>query len=124
MHYNVKMRHVRVTNVVVFRTISITYPEHVFVALGSQHAMRMRRIMLLSGACVALPYFSTLSQKRYNFRENIIQHKTSVLIFFYNFRLHARVVELTRVCGELMSKGRLSVESGYLGWKILVAWRA
>jgi hypothetical protein len=104
--YNVKIRRVRVTIVVVVKAISITYSEHVFVALGIQHAMRMRPIMLLSGGLYGSTIFFHIISKRYNFRENIIQHKTSVLIFFYNFRLHARVVEFRRVCGELLSKGR------------------
>jgi len=44
--YNVTLRRVRVTIVAV-----------VFVALGNQHAMRMRRIILSSVACPALQYF-------------------------------------------------------------------
>jgi hypothetical protein len=37
------------------------YIFRVFVALVIQHAMRMRRIILPSVACLAVPYFSTLS---------------------------------------------------------------
>jgi hypothetical protein len=40
--------------------VSITYSECVSGALVSQRAKRMRRIVLLSVACPALPYFSTL----------------------------------------------------------------
>jgi hypothetical protein len=36
------------------KAISITYSEYVSVALGIQHAMRMRRIILSSVACLAL----------------------------------------------------------------------
>jgi len=50
------------------KTISITYCGYVFVILGTQHTMRMRRIILLSVAYLALPYFSTLSHKRDDFR--------------------------------------------------------
>jgi len=35
-----------------------------FVALGIQHAMRKRRIILSSVACPDVLYFSTLSHKR------------------------------------------------------------
>jgi hypothetical protein len=36
------------------KAISITYSECVFVALGTQQAMRMRRIILLPAACPPL----------------------------------------------------------------------
>ena len=41
----------------------------------------MRRIMLSSVACLALPHFSTLSHNRHDFREKVIDHKVRVLIF-------------------------------------------
>jgi hypothetical protein len=50
------------------KAISITYSECVSVALVIQHAKRMRRIILSSVVCPALPYFSTLSHKRLDFR--------------------------------------------------------
>jgi len=49
--------------------ISITYSESVFVALATQHAKRMRRIILSPVYCPALQYFSTLYHKRHDFRE-------------------------------------------------------
>ena len=55
------MRRVRATIVVV--EVHITYSECVFVTLSIQHAMRIRRIILSSVACLARPYFSTLSHK-------------------------------------------------------------
>ena len=68
------------------KSISITYYECVFVALGIQHAMRMRLVILPSVACPALQYFSTLSHKRQRFREKkVIEHKRCVLIFSTTF---------------------------------------
>jgi hypothetical protein len=43
---------------------SIAYSECVSVALVTQHAKRMRRVILSSVAWPAVPYFSTLSHKR------------------------------------------------------------
>jgi hypothetical protein len=51
------------------KAISITYSECVSVALVVQHTKRVRPITLSSMACPALPYFSTLSHKKHDFRE-------------------------------------------------------
>jgi hypothetical protein len=67
------------------KDISITYSECVFAALVIQHAMRMRRVILLSVACSALQYFSTLSHKRHGFRNKIIEHKNTCFDFLYKF---------------------------------------
>jgi len=63
------------------KTISTTNSAIVFLALGIQHAMRMRCGILSSVACPALHYFSTLSHKRHDLKKNIIEHKIYVLIF-------------------------------------------
>jgi hypothetical protein len=57
------------------KTISITHCECVFVALGIEHAMCIRRIVICG-----LPRSTTLSHKRYNSRETVTQHMMCVLI--------------------------------------------
>ena len=68
-----------------WKIISITYSECVSVALVIQHEMRMRRIILSSVACLPLPYFSTLSHNRRDFREKVTEYKMFVLIFSTTF---------------------------------------
>ena len=59
----------RACNVTALPLPFITYSERVSVVLVSQHAKRMRRIILLSVACPALPHLSIFSHKRHDFRE-------------------------------------------------------
>jgi hypothetical protein len=59
---------------------SMIYSECVSVALVTQHAKRMRRVMLSSVACVAVLDFSTLCYKRPDFRgKNLL----SILCVFW-----------------------------------------
>ena len=50
------------------KAVIITCSECLPVALVIQHAKRTRRIILFAAIRLALPYFSTLSHKRYVFR--------------------------------------------------------
>ena len=54
------------------------------VTVFVQHAKCVRRIILSSVACPVLPYFFTLSYKRYDFLNMILEHKMCVLIFSTN----------------------------------------
>jgi len=49
--------------------------------LVTQHADQKRSIFLSFVACPSVPYSSTLSHKRHDFRKNSIVHKMYVLIF-------------------------------------------
>ena len=66
------------------KTLNITYSECVSVALVIQHAKRMRRVILPSVACPALPYFTTLSHKQHDFREKVTEYEMCVLVFSTN----------------------------------------
>jgi hypothetical protein len=55
-----------------------------FLALVTQHAMRMRRTILSSLVRLALQYLSTLSHKRRDSRENVTEYEICVSIFSTN----------------------------------------
>jgi hypothetical protein len=79
--YTVTLRRVRVTTVAVEKHY-VLHILSVSVATVIQHAKRMRRIILSSVACPALPYFSTLSHKRHDSREKKVLNIICVFWFF------------------------------------------
>ena len=84
--YNLIFRRVRVTNVAVEKHYVLHIPSvFVFVALIIQHAKSMRRNVLISVACLAVPYFSTLSHKRHEFPVKRIEQEIFVLFFSTKF---------------------------------------
>jgi hypothetical protein len=64
---------------------SIKYSACVFVALVIRHEKSMLLMIFSSVDCLAMPYFSTLSHKWHDFRENVIEHKMCVLPFPTSF---------------------------------------
>jgi len=76
--YNIALRLLRVTTVAVEK-------QYVSVALVIQQATRMRRVILLSAACLALPHFSTLSKNSMIFGDGELLNMERVLISSTNF---------------------------------------
>jgi hypothetical protein len=58
--YNVTRGHVRV---IVVAVETLAYSECVSIALVTQYAIRMRRVIFLPVACLPLPHVATSSHK-------------------------------------------------------------
>jgi hypothetical protein len=67
------------------KAMSITYSERVYVALGIQNAMLIRRIVIC-GLPRSTIFFSTLSPKRHDFRKKDLPEHKMCFDFLYNFR--------------------------------------
>jgi hypothetical protein len=62
------------------KTKRTTNFESVSVALVIQHAKRMHRIIFSFVACLAVPYYSTLSYKQHDFRKKVFEYKRNICI--------------------------------------------
>ena len=85
---------------------SIASSECVCVALVIQHLKFMHRILLPSVACLAVPYFSTLSHKRHDFRKNVVKHKV-IFLFSVKF-LSETFLVLRRIQRYIVINVRMS----------------
>ena len=105
---NVTRRRLR-ANIVAAEKQCVTYSACVYVALGIQLATRMYHITLLSVGCPTLPYSSTFSLKRHDFRKKIIEHKMFFDFFpkFSEIFLILRIIQQDIVMNMLWSSCKL-----------------
>jgi len=81
VNVRIKVTTRRVYVTIVDKEINVTYSACVSAALIIQHPLRMRCTLLSPMACLAIPYFSTLSHQLHDSREEVIEYKMCVLIF-------------------------------------------
>ena len=65
------------------KAISITYTGYVFVSLVTQHAQRMR-LIILSSVSLAVSYFATVCHKQHNVQKKVVEQKVC-FYFLYIF---------------------------------------
>jgi len=93
--YNEILRRVCLAIVAVKKkTVSVTHSECVSMALVVRHAKRIRRVILSSVACLAAPYFSTLSHKRHGFDKTLWNMKC---VFWLSLRYLSEIFLILRV---------------------------
>jgi len=94
----------------------------VSVALCIHHAQRMRRIVLPSVIFPAVPYFSTLSQKKgTNFGKKKLFYIKCVFWFSLRLLSHTFLVA-RRIRSDVVRSMHRSVFMWSAGWHILVAF--
>jgi hypothetical protein len=84
------------------------------VASVIQHEKRMRHIVLSSVACPVLPYFSTLSHKRYDYRKKLLHTKCVFRLFYLHLLLSTRVLPPGYVTGKVFRLSQYSLSETFL----------
>jgi hypothetical protein len=86
------------------KAVSIAYSECVSVALGIQHAMRMRRVTMPSVAWPTLQNFYSLYHKRHDLRKKRYWTQNVCFDFLYNFCLqHFCTTSVRNISVQLLS---------------------
>ena len=95
------------------KAINITYSECVCVSvdLVIQHSKHIRRIILSSVVCFPVPYFSTLSHKRHDFRKKLLNIKC---VFWFSLKLLSEMfLIIRRIQGDIIIYVLTSSCTGY-----------
>jgi hypothetical protein len=81
-----------------------TYSECVFVTLVTQHARRMRLIILSCVACRVVSYFSTFIHKRHDFRKTLLNIQS---VFWFSIQsLSETFLILEKIQGDIINVRR------------------